>query len=133
MNPITDYLDQPLSVGDRILYAVSYGSSGVGLEQAIIEQIEELVPLDPNNPECRYGYKYSERLKPTTARVELDLVVKWERYDVVRNGRRSRYVYDPHKLFKLKVRTFNRFTQQPADKPTWLKNVDRVVRIPESV
>lgn len=135
MNTITDYFQQPLAVGDTIVYPVASGSSSATLSVAKIDRIDELIPNDPSDPECRRGTKYAQRHQPFAERIQYELMMKYDpTRTFVYNGRTHKggYVYDPTKLFKLRVLTYNDFRREWMTKPSWIKNVDRVIRAPES-
>lgn len=143
----TDFYGQPLAKGDRIVYPVGLGSSGVGISEAIVDGFEFLIPVSPK-PTERYGWKQSEMHKPIPARKEVELPTTWdERVPNPYHGGYGAYVFDATKLFKLRIRTITNMSQHGytpwreingrrysiAEKPTWLKNVQNVVRSPEPV
>ncbi len=59
----TDYLGNPVQVGDLVAYPMCTGSAAADTNLAVIEEIVPIHPLDPSDPNCRRGYTKADLLK----------------------------------------------------------------------
>lgn len=145
----TDYYGIILHVGDRIVYPVGLGSSGVGISEAIIDKIEPLIPIEPHEPTVRYGWKLSDMHKPEAARTEIELPTTYDPECPNPLGGVGAYRWTDGKLYKLRVKPISQRENDGysssvwrevngrrwycAERSTWIKNVQNVVRAPEAV
>jgi hypothetical protein len=128
MSQFTDFLDNPINVGDTIIIPFHRGSSSVGLNIAVVENIDELIPFEPANPEHLYGYLDKQRNRPINERTRHEIHSDWletaEEMETIRkfnpNARWTR-VRDMAKAYQLDVR------HPGAKKTNRIKRVDRVV------
>lgn len=113
-NNYTDYLGNPVHVGDTIVYPVQQGSSAANLTTGEIVAIDEIVPDEPWNPHCTTGQLHRDRNQqypPTRS-----IAARWDR-DACKLYRLD------DKAYMLKVRRHD----SDGNKQVTLKNVDRVV------
>jgi hypothetical protein len=115
-NNYTDYLGNPVSVGDTIIYPVQQGSSAANLAAGEVIAIEDIIPRDPSDPYCTEGHLHRDRNQqyPPMRRIAGvwdDRQLKMRRRD--------------DKAYMLKVRRDPEW--QGGNKQVTLKNVDRVV------
>lgn len=112
----TDYLGNPVRVGDTIVYPVQQGSSAANLTMGEVIAIDDLIPEDPSNPYCCDGYLHRDRNQqyPPTRRI----AGTWDRDQ-------RKFLRDDSKAYMLKVRRDPK--REGGNKQVTLKNVDRIV------
>lgn len=125
MPQYTDYLDNPISVGDIVVYPRQRGSSAADLNTAVVVAIDDIIPNNPSDPkDCSGQLHKDRRQKSPPYRTIISRLLQngahandYERDDSkaymlsvkrIRDGSRSGTVYNPERI-------------------TTLKNVDRVI------
>lgn len=59
----TDYLGNPINVGDVIVYPIKSGSSAADLNTALVIAIDDLIPVNPHDPTSTRAYARKDRAK----------------------------------------------------------------------
>lgn len=65
----TDYFNQPVAVGDRVVYPIAPGSSGARMQEGVIDAIIPLIPHRDGNGLMREDQQ--NRKDPTKIRASL--------------------------------------------------------------
>jgi hypothetical protein len=118
----TDYLGNPVHVGDIIVYPYTVGSSSAALNTAVIESIDDIIPDNPSDPYCTTGRLHKDRSEkwPTPR----NIVGSSYDPDAVHPGfpsRTGRYRRNDAKAYMVKVK------KSDTGKSVTLKNIDRIV------
>lgn len=123
----TDYLDNPIHVGDTITWPTCSGSSSADLNMGVVQEIREIIPNNPGDLTDRGGYLHEDRLKEHPP--HRDIPGRWVKAPHLQNGYGD-YLRDDSKAYMLRVEK----TRDGCDgrkvekyKAVTLKNVDRVV------
>lgn len=114
INHYTDYLGNPVSVGDTIVYPVQQGSSAANLSMGEVLAIDDIIPRDPSDPYCCVGYLHRDLNKQYPPR--RDIAGRWDRDE-------RRFLRLDDKAYMLQVRRLD----SDGNKKVHIKNVDRVV------
>lgn len=123
----TDYLDNPIHVGDTITWPTCSGSSAADLNMGVVKEIREIIPYNPSDPADRLGYLHEDRLQEhPTARM---IAGRWVTAPHLQNGYGD-YLRDDSKAYMLRVEKHRGGADGRTvekNKMVTLKNVDRVV------
>lgn len=122
----TDYLGNPINVGDVIVYPIKSGSSAADLNTAIIVAIDDLIPVNPQDPTSSRAYAIKDRRKADPAARHIPM-----RWTYTINAPYGDAVRDDSKAYMLTVQRIREgasghVVANPQRKVT-LTNVDRVV------
>jgi len=117
-----DALGNPISAGDKIVYATAQGSSSPELQRAIVENVDPVVK-DPITGEK----KYEGQKKPRYGGYSVNYPMRkqffgpaWHNYKLVDH---------PPWMYRLQVRRCNDDWSFDGDRLTTIHNVDRVIVI----
>ena len=129
----TDYLGNPIAVGDIIAYPTCTGSSSADMNLAVVTEILDLIPNYPNDLTKNTAYLQSDLKKqPPPRRHITNRFIPDDPQPA--NGSKwflqGTYERDDSKAYVLRVRKLrdgyaNRYRQQ--DRAVILKNVERAI------
>lgn len=126
MPEFTDYLGQPLAVGDIVVYPVSRGSS-CDLAMGRIEVMDEIIPDNPHDPLCWTGILYKDRLRLDAPKRGIPV-----RYEAAHGRSLGHYVRDDSKAYIASVRPLRQDARNVYvvhDRAVRILKVDRFVKV----
>lgn len=116
-NPDTDFIQQPIDVGDIISYAITRGSS-IRQQLAVVIAKDAIDPDRPHDAECRMG---KLRKDGTGRRLKTQFLA-----DHGTGKRTIKTIYDPSKLYRLTVRKLQEDYVGPDPEAVSLWNIDHM-------
>lgn len=128
MNNNTDYLGNPVGIGDIFVYPTQTGSSAADMNMARVTAIDEIVGFDPNDPTARDGYLHCDRNQEYPPRRTVP--AKWIP-DPLTSGHTSIVVRDDSKCYRIRAKrlrmTAEGYRIYNPDRTITIRNVDRIV------
>lgn len=131
----TDYLGQPVHVGDLITYPTCSGSSAANLNLGVILEIDDIIPDDPNDLKNFHGSLHKDRNKAYPPRRRI--TGRWQKVPGSPLPGGQDALRDDSKAYQLVVRRLREgyggwriWTRAKADerlRKVTVKNVDRIV------
>lgn len=129
----TDFIGNPIAVGDTIVYPTCSGSSSAEMNMAVVEEILDLTPHRPQDLSKFSAYLQSDLRKAHPP--QRTIATRFIADDPQPAGqsrwfRAGKYERDDSKAYALRVRKTRdgyKKSWSPQDRLVMLKNVERVV------